>query len=120
MSRIHEALKKAEQERAAAQTGSAQGGLPQPSFATSSTADPPVTVAEEPPVAAEAQVPTAPFLPPVPSFANSFSLDALLARCPQLQWQPDQKTMLFFNGDDSKRGTEEFRTLRSRDRKSVV
>lgn len=114
MSRIHEALKKAEQERAAAQTGSVQAGFPQPSFATSTTADPPVTIAEELPVAAEAQAPAAQFLPPMPSFANSFTLDALLARCPQLPWQPDPKTMLFFNGDDSKRGTEEFRTLRSR------
>jgi capsular exopolysaccharide synthesis family protein len=50
----------------------------------------------------------------VPSFASSFSLDALLARCPQLQWKPDEKTMLFFNGDDDARGAEEFRTLRSR------
>jgi len=50
----------------------------------------------------------------MPSFASPFSLDALLARCPQLQWTPDQKTMLFFNGDDNARGIEEFRTLRSR------
>jgi capsular exopolysaccharide synthesis family protein len=49
----------------------------------------------------------------MPSFANPFGLDALLARCPQLQWKPDA-TMLFFNGDDSAIGTEEFRTLRSR------
>ena len=33
---------------------------------------------------------------------------------PQVQWSPDEKTMLFFNGDDNARGTEEFRTLRSR------
>jgi len=50
----------------------------------------------------------------LPSFANPFSLDALLARCPQLEWAPDAKTMLFFNRDDNARGTEEFRTLRSR------
>jgi capsular exopolysaccharide synthesis family protein len=50
----------------------------------------------------------------MPSFASPFSLDALLARCPQLQWQPDPKTMLFFGDDDNARGTEEFRTLRSR------
>jgi capsular exopolysaccharide synthesis family protein len=31
-----------------------------------------------------------------------------------LQWKPDAKTMLFFNGDDNARGTEQFRTLRSR------
>jgi capsular exopolysaccharide synthesis family protein len=50
----------------------------------------------------------------MPSFGSPFSLDALLARCPQLEWKPDEKTMLFFNGDDNARGTEEFRTLRSR------
>ena len=32
----------------------------------------------------------------------------------QLPWNPDPKTMLFFNGDDMARGTEQFRTLRSR------
>jgi protein-tyrosine kinase len=31
-----------------------------------------------------------------------------------LEWKPEEKTMLFFNGNDSMRGTEEFRTLRSR------
>jgi protein-tyrosine kinase len=106
MSRIHEALKKAEQERAAS-----QGGPAQPGFATTA-AEPPVTTAEESPAMG---VPTVvPHTSGMPSFASPFTLDALLARCPQLQWQPDQKTMLFFNGDDSKRGTEEFRTLRSR------
>ena len=50
----------------------------------------------------------------MPSFASPFSLDALLARAAQLEWNPDEKTMLFFNGDDNARGTEEFRTLRSR------
>jgi protein-tyrosine kinase len=111
MSRIHEALKKAEQERAAAQAGSVQAGPAQP--ATSIAAEPYMPIPEElaPPADTVASVP---FPPAMPSFANSFTLDAMLARCPQLQWQPDQKTMLFFNGDDSKRGTEEFRTLRSR------
>src|SRR5258708_2092760 len=50
----------------------------------------------------------------MPSLASPYSLDALLARCPQLQWKPEEKTMLFFNGDDNARGTEEFRPLRSR------
>jgi protein-tyrosine kinase len=109
MSRIHEALKKAEQERAAS-----QGGQIQPSYAASTAAEPPVTIAEEGPLGAAAPASSAPFTSGMPSFASPFSLDALLARCPQLQWQPDEKTMLFFNGDDSARGTEEFRTLRSR------
>ena len=110
MSRIHEALKKAEQERAA------QGASAQPNFATSIAAEAPMTTAEEPPAGITSGGPatSAPLASGMPSFANSFSLDAMLARCPQMQWQPDEKTMLFFNGDDSARGTEEFRTLRSR------
>jgi capsular exopolysaccharide synthesis family protein len=50
----------------------------------------------------------------MPTFASPFSLDTLLGRCVPQQWGPDEKTMLFFHGDDSARGTEEFRTLRSR------
>ena len=102
MSRIHEALKKAEQERAAGQ------------------ATAPPAVAAEPDV-----VPSPELARPrasdaslmaslMPNFAGSFSVDTLLARCPQMEWKPDFGTMLFMNGDDSKRGTEEFRTLRSR------
>jgi capsular exopolysaccharide synthesis family protein len=50
----------------------------------------------------------------MPAFASTFNTDTLLARCAQLEWNPDTATMLFMNGDDSARGTEEFRTLRSR------
>ena len=112
MSRIHEALKKAEQERAASQAASGQ-----PNFPASIAAEPPVAAGTEAPAAMPAAAESAsrvPFHPAMPSFANSLGLDAMLARCQQLQWQPDKKTMLFFNGDDSARGTEEFRTLRSR------
>jgi capsular exopolysaccharide synthesis family protein len=34
-------------------------------------------------------------------------------RCPPRSWQPDPKNMLFVNGQDHVLGTEEFRTLRS-------
>jgi len=109
MSRIHEALKKAEEERAAS-----HGGPAQPSYTT--PASEPVMMADESPVAVAAGMPEAgvPFTSTMPTFASPFSLDAMLARCPQLQWKPDERTMLFFNGDDNARGTEEFRTLRSR------
>ena len=112
MSRIHEALKKAEQERAAS-----QGGPAQPSFGTPMDGAAPeqASITAEVPVAALADVASvAPRASVMPSFASPFSLDAMLARCPQVPWKPDEKTMLFFNGDDSARGTEEFRTLRSR------
>jgi protein-tyrosine kinase len=105
MSRIHEALKKAEQERAAI-----QGGAVQPSFDTTPAADPPV-FAE---TAATTVAPLGPAHAGMPNFASPFSIDMLIARCAQLEWKPDTTTMLFLTGDDSARGTEEFRTLRSR------
>ena len=107
MSRIHEALKKAEMERAAA-----PGGAVQPNFVSvplsevSDIGDISVAVASVPTGAGGSSGGA--------SFASPFSLDALLTRCPPVEWTPDPATMLFFNGDDSARGTEEFRTLRSR------
>jgi protein-tyrosine kinase len=105
MSRIHEALKKAEQERAANQ-GAQPGYVP----------------ANEPAV-----FPDAPPMPPIPpsvvepmpssnrpAFGGPITVDTLLARCAQMDWKPEQGAMLFMNGDDGARGTEEFRTLRSR------
>jgi protein-tyrosine kinase len=108
MSRIHEALKKAEQERAAT-----QGGPAQPNFAGT---EPPVTT-EESPLAVATGMSSGggvPLTSAMPTFASPYSLDALQSRCVQQQWTPDEKTMLFFNGDDAAHGTEEFRTLRSR------
>jgi capsular exopolysaccharide synthesis family protein len=113
MSRIHEALKKAEQERAAA-----QGGPLQPNYASTVAAEPPLTpVLEQPDAELAMGRPGSSNIPlagAMPSFTSSFSLDALLARCTPQPWVPDEKTMLFFNGDENSRGMEEFRTLRSR------
>lgn len=104
MSRIHEALKKAEQERAASQGNPPLEQIP--------------VAAPDSPVLPEAVLPRVadPVAPAgmMPNFASPFSVEAMLARCPQLEWKPDLGTMLFMNGDDTKRGTEEFRTLRSR------
>ncbi|MFZ0773010.1 MAG: CpsD/CapB family tyrosine-protein kinase [Candidatus Sulfotelmatobacter sp.] len=111
MSRIHEALKKAEQERAA------QGGPAQPNYAPAAAEPPRTPPAGGWPVETIAEASasgTIPLTSATPSFASPFSLEALLARCNPQPWVPDQKTMLFFNGNDSARGTEEFRTLRSR------
>jgi capsular exopolysaccharide synthesis family protein len=108
MSRIHEALKKAEQERA-----STQGGGALPGFASAPVAEHPL--AGNAPVGPATAV-AAPSMPSpgMPVFASPFSLDALLAGSVQSEWTPDPSTMLFLNGDDSARGAEEFRTLRSR------
>jgi protein-tyrosine kinase len=107
MSRIHEALKKAEQERAA------QGGQA-PGFAPALAPETSPVIGEVIEHASTVAPGSAVFSAAAPSFGSSFSLDALLARAPQLDWQPDAKAMLFFNGNESGRGTEEFRTLRSR------
>ena len=104
MSRIHEALKKAEQERAASRGGAAQSTT----FTTAPVVDPPVF--QETPAAA---LPDAVGIA-APSFGSPYSLESLLARCPQSEWKPDPATMLFMNGDDTAKGTEEYRTLRSR------
>jgi capsular exopolysaccharide synthesis family protein len=109
MSRIHEALKKAEQERALT-----QGSAPQPNNAATPATDPQKFV-ETPAAAVPAYSPS-----PVsaqlgmPPFGGPLNIDTLLARCAQTEWTPEPETMLFLNGGDGARGTEEFRTLRSR------
>ena len=96
MSRIHDALKRAEQERATSLGTHVEPSFPQP--------------------AAE-QVPMPPLHSPVTSgmpVASDFSYESLLARCQPMAWNPDPTTMLFFQEDETRLGTEEFRTLRSR------
>ena len=110
MSRIHEALKRAEQERAASQGGHAENA---------SVVDAPVLDSMPERVGgngntAAAVAPAAVATSGMPTFTNPFTFDTLLARCTQSQWRPDTKTMLFFGQDENGRGTEQFRTLRSR------
>jgi len=95
MSRIHEALKRAEQERAAAHSGGAAPPVPD-------NAGDGQGVAEE-----------ASPLSGLDSPFAQFTLESLLSRCPRSAWTPDTKTMLFF-GSEEPQGTEPFRTLRSR------
>jgi protein-tyrosine kinase len=101
MSRIHDALKRAEQERA-----SSMGTHVEPTF-------------DQPELRNEAPRESVPVLsstgtPVMPNLASGFSYESLLARCPQTEWSPDSRTMLFFQEDDTRIGAEEFRTLRSR------
>ncbi len=101
MSRIHDALKRAEQERA-----TSTGTHVEPAF-------------EQTELRNDGQSETMPSLQPMtasvmPGLASSFSYEALLARCPQTEWSPDPRTMLFFQQDENRIGAEEFRTLRSR------
>jgi len=95
MSRIHDALKKAELEKAAY---SGDGG--ELSAARSAKT-------------AEAAPPASPSVATMPSFAAPFTLEALLERCPVGRWSPDPATMLFFHQEEGV-AQETFRTLRSR------
>jgi protein-tyrosine kinase len=111
MSRIHEALKKAEQERASGQAA------PFPPAPNASAEAPAAPEAED--IRAQAAPATSPAMEMpltagMPSFAGGFTVDTLLSRCAAQPWTPDLTTMLFLNGNDNARGTEEFRTLRSR------
>jgi capsular exopolysaccharide synthesis family protein len=101
MSRIHDALKRAEQERA-----TSMGTHVEPAF-------------DQPEVRNEVQRENMPSLQSsgatvMPTMASGLNYESLLARCPQTEWSPDPRTMLFFQEDDSRVGAEEFRTLRSR------
>jgi len=113
MSRIHEALKKAEQERAAS-----QGGPHPPNYAAPAPAElTAMPMPEERPSEVGIGYPSngeRPLTSAMPSFGGPFNLDTLMARCLPRPWAPDERTMLFFNGYDGVRGVEEFRTLRSR------
>jgi capsular exopolysaccharide synthesis family protein len=99
MSRIHDALKKAEQERAEIQAGA------QPGFAVVPPVGTPGSRESNPVDGGDGAG---------AAFYASVGLESLLAKSTQVQWKPDPTTMLFLNGDDNKRGMEEFRTLRSR------
>lgn len=94
MSRIHEALKKAEQERAMSQPGSR------------------VEITPAAVEVAEAAVAAAPALGTLP--ALTVNSESLLTRSRQTRWSPDSNCMLFFNSEEHAPGMEEFRTLRSR------
>jgi protein-tyrosine kinase len=94
MSRIHEALKKAEQERAMSQP--TREGAP-------AVLDMPLDPSGVYGGAAASVSPT-----------MSSASESMLARCRQTQWTPDPKTMLFFSGEEHAAGMEQFRTLRSR------
>ncbi len=97
MSRIHEALKRAEMERAAQQAQSETGVAAR--FEATAVPFERATPAADAPAATEP--------PPL-------TLETLLERCPQREWHPDPKTMLFLQPHSHNAGTEEFRTLRAR------
>ena len=107
MSRIHEALKKAEQERA-----------------TSQSQHPAAIVPAEPPRHSTVRMPSAavavpenrlpnPAIPPPPP-DGSLRFDDLRLHCARPAWHVDPDVNVFINSEGSGRGAEQFRTLRSR------
>src|SRR5438270_6619699 len=97
MSRIHEALKKAEQERAMSEPVQRMEPVAEVLEAVMDPATMPGIAVMSAAAPATAMTP-----------------DALLLRARRTNWKPDSDSMLFFTGDEHVYGMEEFRTLRSR------
>ena len=108
MSRIHEALKKAEQERAAVVTAETEAAPLQTESAS-------VVL---PAQGAEAPLPSGEILSrtvlAAPGSGEYLRFDDLRTRCAHPVWHLDPSVNVFVNPDSSARGSEQFRTLRSR------
>jgi len=105
MSRIHEALKKAEQERAAVQASGASV-LTAPVMP-----DPPVPAATQPESGDERYLPTK---PAITHSAGYLRFEDLRKHCAHPQWHMDPNVNVFINPALTAHGSEQFRTLRSR------
>jgi protein-tyrosine kinase len=110
MSRIHEALKKAEQERGLA--APEEGALDEPKPPLSpeaASAAPEVAL----PSLSQVTMPTStPLSQPQP--VQPLSLQQLLEACPYHEWRPSSERLLFCNSHNGSVGSEQFRTLRTR------
>jgi protein-tyrosine kinase len=104
MSRIHEALKKAEQERASGQIADVPllNGEPG-TFA-------PAPVVEQ----SEYEPPSAHGDPVAAATGGFLRFDELIKRCAHPAWKPDPNVNVFLNPSLTAHGAEQFRTLRSR------
>jgi len=108
MSRIHEALKKAEQERAAGQAGDRQVEL---DLAGSATESAPLHSIPLPKAGPQETVAVRTATIPKPA---TVEFDALWAKCSRATWKPDPDVVVFENPNPFFPGAEQFRTLRSR------
>jgi protein-tyrosine kinase len=106
MSRIHEALKKAQQERATVQAPDTPATLPQdmPVAAPSWESGAPEVATVTAPLGVHAAAPLSDYL----------RFDELRSHGVQAQWHLDPNSNVFFNASLSVHGAEQFRTLRSR------
>jgi protein-tyrosine kinase len=106
MSRIHEALKKAEQERAVIQA--VDGAAPTPNIAVETGARPIDGVDSLPDIFKQQPATTA------PQAAILRRFEDLCQRCSHPRWHPDPNVSIFSNPGLSMHAAEQFRTLRSR------
>ncbi|MGH9406199.1 MAG: tyrosine-protein kinase family protein [Terriglobia bacterium] len=97
MSRIHEAIKRAEQDRDASR---AELGVPVQGTALGET--------DERSLVAPAALPL-----PAPETSAGVTLESWIASCPATAWKPDPRSLLFSNPAAGVEGMEEFRTLRT-------
>ncbi|HLI29985.1 MAG TPA: CpsD/CapB family tyrosine-protein kinase [Terriglobia bacterium] len=107
MSRIHDALRKAEQDRAADLS-------PETIAGRTKSADPlfPPTLQPESELGFESREPIDSHLRALKP-ADGMTFEGSLAECPQSPWKPDPRMVLFGDPRAAQVGTEEFRTLRT-------
>jgi len=108
MSRIHEALKKAEQERAAVHAG--EGPIIPAEVKVGAEA----LKESEGESRAQVATQTATIPPPSPILSNYLRFDDIRQHCAHPHWHMDPNVNVFFNPALSEHGAEQFRTLRSR------
>jgi protein-tyrosine kinase len=104
MSRIHDALKKAQEERAAQQNTQGTNALDSAERGLSASAAP----------AALLENPDLNVVAPAEQSYGPLTFESLLAKCRQRAWTPDSSALLFSNGNSDMSGMESFRTLRAR------
>ena len=111
MSRIHEALRRAEQEKAASQTAQkVEEGVDR--LASSETIEAAASPSDisAPSILQPAAVPQS----KEEVHSETLQFEELWANCSRPQWKPNPNFLVFSNSDPFQPGTEQFRTLRSR------
>ena len=106
MSRIHEALKKATQERSAVSTSDVIASPPTPMAAMPTASEAENSLDVVVPASHAVRIATAP--------SDYLRFDDLRTRCRHPQWSLDSNLNVFGNGGLSVQAAEQFRTLRSR------
>jgi protein-tyrosine kinase len=105
MSRIHEALKKAEQDRAAVQASDPIALSAHPAAPARISGDDASATANDVLVGTSVVAPLK---------VDYLRFDDLRVQCAHPSWHLDPNTNVFFNSDTGSHGAEQFRTLRSR------